>query len=101
VLYRWGRPCWCCARFAPGPARDQIACQVVSDYYRAWQRQVITALPDDLAERLMEPEEDEGNEAVQSLLPCILPLVQRLPQPYRHALLLTEVEGMSQEKMGT
>lgn len=32
---------------------------------------------------------------MQSPLPCILPLVQRLPQPYRQALLLTEVEGMT------
>jgi RNA polymerase sigma factor (SigZ family) len=77
----------------------QIARHVVSDYYRARQSEATTALPDDIAERLMEPEEDEENEAVQSLLPCILPLVQRLPQPYRQALLLTEVEGMSQKEL--
>ncbi len=33
------------------------------------------------------------------MLPCILPLVQQLPPPYRQALLLTEVEGMTQKDL--
>src|SRR5262249_51690769 len=77
----------------------QIARHVVTDYFRAQQSKVTTVLSADLAERLVAPEESEENEAVQSLLPCILPLVQRLPQPYRQALLLTEVEGLTQKAL--
>src|SRR5215472_13661331 len=57
----------------------QIARHVITDHYRSQFSKATTALPDDLAERLILPEEDEENEAVQPLLPCILPLVQRLP----------------------
>jgi RNA polymerase sigma factor (SigZ family) len=77
----------------------QITRHVITDHYRSQQSKATTALPDDLAEWLAAPEEDEENEVVQSLLPCILPLVQRLPPPYRQALLLTEVEGMSQREL--
>ena len=76
----------------------QIARHVITDHYRSQDSKATTTLPDDLAERLVAPEDDEGNEVEQSLLPCILPLVQRLPWPYRQALLLTEVEGMSQKE---
>lgn len=77
----------------------QIARHVITDHYRSQSSKATTTLPDDLAERLIAPEDDEENEVVQSLLPCILPLVQRLPWPYRQALLLTEVEGMTQKDL--
>jgi len=48
----------------------------------------------------MVPEESRENQAVRSLLPCILPLVERLPWPYRQALLLTEYEGLTQKELG-
>jgi RNA polymerase sigma-70 factor, ECF subfamily len=77
----------------------QIARHVITDHYRLQQSKATIPLPDDLAERLAMPEEAEENEAVQRLLPCILPLVQRLPQLYRQALLLTEVEGLTQKAL--
>jgi RNA polymerase sigma factor (SigZ family) len=77
----------------------QIARHVITDHYRLQKSKVVVALPDDLAERLVAPKEPEENEAVQTLLPCILPLVQRLPLPYRQALLLTEVEGLTQKAL--
>lgn len=77
----------------------QIARHVITDHYRLQQSKATTPLPDDLAERLATPEEVEENEAVQRLLPYILALVQRLPQPYRQALLLTEVEGLTQKAL--
>src|SRR5262249_9868426 len=77
----------------------QIARHVITDYYRLQQSKATIPLSDDLAERLATPEEAEENEAVQRLLPRILPLVQRLPQRYRQALLLTEVEGLTQRAL--
>src|SRR5262249_17759221 len=69
----------------------QIARHVITDHYRLQQSTAIIPLADDLAERLAIAEEAEENEAVQRLLPYLLPLVQRLPKLYRQALLLTEV----------
>jgi RNA polymerase sigma factor (SigZ family) len=77
----------------------QIARHAISDYYRTQHGKATTSLPDDLAERLMAPEEGEENEAVQSLLPCLLPMVQQLPPPYRDALLLTEFQGLTQKEL--
>jgi RNA polymerase sigma factor (SigZ family) len=77
----------------------QIARHVITDHFRSQQNKATTALPDDLAEQLIAPEEVAENEAVESLLPCILPMVQRLPLPYRQALLLTEVEGITQKDL--
>ena len=77
----------------------QIARHAITDHYRLQQSKATTPLPDDLAERLAMPEEAEENEAVQRLLPYILLLVQRLPPLYRQALLLTEVEGLTQKAL--
>src|SRR5262249_283963 len=60
---------------------------------------VTIPLPDTLAERLAIAEEAEENEAVQRLLPYLLPLAQRLPRLYRQALLLTEVDGLTQKAL--
>src|SRR5215813_3405104 len=65
----------------------QIARHVISDHYRLQRSKVTIPLPDTLAERLAIAEEAEENEAVQRLLPYLLPLAQRLPRLYRQALL--------------
>lgn len=77
----------------------QIARHVITDHYRLQQSKATTPLSANLAERLVMPEEAEENEAVQRLLPYLLPLMQRLPPPYRQALLLTEVEGLTQKAL--
>lgn len=77
----------------------QIARHVITDHYRLQQSKTTIPLSDVLAERLAMPEEAEENEAVQRLLPSLLPLMQRLPPPYRQALLLTEVEGLTQKAL--
>src|SRR5215469_4144249 len=77
----------------------QIARHVITDHYRLQQTKATIPLSDEVAERLAIPEESEENEAVQRLLPYLLPLVQRLPRLYRQALLLTEVEGLTQKAL--
>jgi RNA polymerase sigma-70 factor (ECF subfamily) len=77
----------------------QIARHVITDQYRLQQSKATIPLSDALAERLAIPEEAEENEAVQRLLPSLLPLVQRLPRRYRQALLLIEVEGLTQKAL--
>src|SRR5262249_48911554 len=77
----------------------QIARHVITDHYRLHKSRPTTPPPDDLPDRLATPEGGEENEAVQRLLPGLLPLVQRLPPLYRQALLLTEVEGLTQKAL--
>jgi RNA polymerase sigma-70 factor (ECF subfamily) len=77
----------------------QIARHAITDHYRLQQSKTTIPLSDELAERLAIPEEAKENEAVQRLLPHLLPLVQRLPRRYRQALLLTEVEGLTQKAL--
>src|SRR5215831_5073827 len=77
----------------------QIARHVITDHHRLQQSRATIPLSDELAERLAMPEEAEENEAVQRLLPYILPLAERLPRLYRQALLLTEVEGLTQQAL--
>ncbi len=78
----------------------QIARHLITDYYRSRESTPRTALSDDIAKRLVAPEISQENEAVQWLLPCILPLICRLPSPYRQAVLLTEYEGLTQKELG-
>jgi RNA polymerase sigma-70 factor, ECF subfamily len=71
----------------------QIARNSIIDYYRS-QRKLVDLEPD-------LPIEDEYPEEdiAESLAPSIREVVQALPEPYRQALLLTEYQGLSQQKM--
>ncbi|MFZ5877597.1 MAG: RNA polymerase sigma factor SigZ [Nitrospirota bacterium] len=51
-------------------------------------------LPDDLAADAQEPA-----SAVEELAGCVRPLIDRLPEPYRQALTLTEIEGRTQREL--
>src|SRR5262249_21051202 len=77
----------------------QIARHVITDHYRLQQSKATIPLSDELADRLSTPEETQENEAVQRLLPPLFPLVERLPRLHRQALLLTEVEGLTQKAL--
>ena len=77
----------------------QVAGRTIADYYRDERGPQLAPLPHDLADRLIAPEESSEDEAIQSLLPCIRPMVESLPARYRDALLLTEYEGLSQKEL--
>jgi RNA polymerase sigma-70 factor (ECF subfamily) len=77
----------------------QIARNAIVDHYRANARsREIPASPHDLAARLDErpPAGPAGPTAAQELARCLEPVVHRLPEPYRDALLLTDLGGASQ-----
>ena len=66
----------------------RIAAHRVVDHFRA--RKAFTELPDDLA--APEPEDDP----VVSLAPCLPSMIERLPEIYRDAVRLSELEGVAQ-----
>ncbi|MFL5626428.1 MAG: RNA polymerase sigma factor SigZ [Ktedonobacteraceae bacterium] len=71
----------------------QIARHAIYDHYR--QRKHMIALPDTFD----IPEEQEQEDVAQTLLPCITAMVDRLPEPYREAIILTEYEGRTQKEL--
>jgi len=71
----------------------QIARNAVIDYYRA--RKPMEELPESLA----IPETDPGNKARREIANCILPMIQALPDHYREAVMLSEIEGLTQKEV--
>ncbi len=72
----------------------QIARRAVIDYYRARSRAPEqTDVPDELAER-REPEPVSVEVA-----DCLVPMIERLPESYRQAVVMTELEGHTQREL--
>jgi RNA polymerase sigma-70 factor (ECF subfamily) len=79
----------------------RIARNAIIDHYRARARaKEVPAAPDELTTRIDadgDPDHGPNDErGVQELARCLEPLVQRLPEPYREALTLTDLGGLSQ-----
>lgn len=69
----------------------RIAANTIADHYRAqhpWEE-----LPDEIA--APEPERDY----VAELASCLQPLIAELPESYRAALVLSEIEGLPQREV--
>jgi len=69
----------------------RIAANAIADHYRAqkpWEE-----LPDEVA--APEPEQD----FIAELATCLQPFIAELPESYRAALLLSEIEGLPQREV--
>jgi RNA polymerase sigma-70 factor (ECF subfamily) len=71
----------------------RVTRSAIADYYRA--RRPTQALPEDLA----APEGDPSESAMRELATCMRPLIERLPERYRRAVHLAEVEGCTQREV--
>jgi RNA polymerase sigma-70 factor, ECF subfamily len=74
-----------------------VARNAVIDHYRA------RALRDhaDIADvpSLADSGDDEQEAAVRQLMPCVTRIVEQLPEPYRTALKLTDLEGLTHQQL--
>lgn len=70
----------------------QIARNALIDYYRS--RRPSEPLPDDLA----DPHMSGDRAAMRELAACMQPLVNTLPDHYRDALSLSELQGLTQQE---
>ena len=73
----------------------QITRNAIIDYYRRSDNgvKVTSELPDVLAE-------ENGNEEIESEVAAWLrPMMEELPEKYREALQLTEIEGLTQKEL--
>lgn len=69
----------------------KIARHRIIDYYRA--RKPMDALPDNL------PNPVDETDAVTELAACLPPLLRQLPDTYRDALVLADLEGLPQQQV--
>ena len=71
----------------------QVARNAIVDHYR--RRRGTEALPEEFA---APPKSDR--EALTELAECVRPMIERLPEPYRDALILSELKGLTQKEVG-
>ena len=72
----------------------QIARHAVADYHRQRQR--------DLGAEVAEPlAESESRDLTAEFSACVRPMIAGLPEPYREALWLSEIEGLPQTELAT
>ncbi|WP_299396653.1 sigma-70 family RNA polymerase sigma factor [Pelagibius sp.] len=79
----------------------RVAANAVTDHHRrrASERQALTQQAQVQAqeEGAARPQTDDDEpSAAEDLARCLIPLIKNLPAPYAEALLLTEIEGLTQ-----
>jgi RNA polymerase sigma-70 factor (ECF subfamily) len=79
-----------------GPWAYQVARRAIAEHRRARARHPIAT--GDAPELAVDPSEDKDDRAVErDLATYIAPFIAMLPTPYREALTLTELEGLTQK----
>ena len=71
----------------------QITRNAIIDHYRSQKAHV------ELPETIMQVEKDNAEMARQEIEGCMLPLIRNLPDTYREAVMLSEIEGLSQKQV--
>ena len=80
-----------------GPWVYRVARSAIADHHRARARPLVAGkapVDEALGEAPPEPADDLG----PALLSCLATFVTELPSPYREAITLTELEGLSQKE---
>lgn len=76
----------------------QIARNAIADHYRAPQRRATPVAPADVADLVPPSDVQEPDDSGKGLAECVAGLLQRVPEGYRHALELTDLRGMTQNR---
>ncbi|WP_296620633.1 sigma-70 family RNA polymerase sigma factor [Marivirga sp.] len=71
----------------------RVASNVVIDYFREEQKKHSQSIVDDLSQ---DEEEDFVNIAVEN---CVLKLLEQLPNKYREAVRMSDLEGVNQKEI--
>jgi RNA polymerase sigma-70 factor, ECF subfamily len=69
----------------------RVAANAIADYYRT--HKPVEALPDEL------PAPEQERDYVAELASCLQPMIEDLPDTYRTALTLSEIEGLKQKEV--
>ncbi len=77
----------------------QITRNTIHDYYRSQKALIgITELDDDTP-LFIQQTEDTDDEITQRLVGSVRAMIDALPEDYRQALLLTEIDGLTQREL--
>ncbi len=71
----------------------QITRNAINDYYRSQKKMV------ELPASLAAPEIDLNEKKREEIIGWVAPLIESLPEPYREALTLSEIEGLTQKEV--
>lgn len=71
----------------------RIAGNAIVDYFRSRKPGM------EIPEWLAQPETDPGDKALQELSQCLRPMIQLLPENYRQAITLSELDGLTQKEV--
>jgi len=73
----------------------RVAANVITDHYRksASEKRLLEDV--ELETRVMDISEEPADDPT-SLASCLIPMIRGLPAPYDQALMLTEIDGISQ-----
>jgi RNA polymerase sigma-70 factor, ECF subfamily len=74
-----------------------IARNALIDYYRARAVREHADIAD--LEPVADAGEDERQDALRELTPCLMRMVEQLPEPYRTAMTLADFQGLSQQEV--
>jgi RNA polymerase sigma-70 factor (ECF subfamily) len=72
----------------------KITRNAIIDYYRSQKRM------EELPEILTYPDSDPSDKTRQEIGSWIQPMIQMLPDEYRDALVMSEIEGLTQKEVG-
>lgn len=78
----------------------RVAANAIVDHHRRCSAQVRALSRAEAGDRELSAEPDADRITSADLAKCMTPLVRSLPDPYREALLLTEIGGLSQVEAG-
>lgn len=78
----------------------RITRHVIIDHYRAPKRhrEVPVGLANEMEANVPESTDDETLAAATELSGCLGPMIARLPEDYRQAITLVEIEGLTQKQ---
>jgi RNA polymerase sigma-70 factor, ECF subfamily len=71
----------------------QITRNAIIDYYRSHKS------TEELSEWIEQPQVSNEENHRQELSSCLTPMIQQLPEKYRHAVQLSEIEGKTQKEI--
>jgi RNA polymerase sigma-70 factor, ECF subfamily len=83
-----------------GPWVYQVARSTIADFRRRRARHPLAPAPcaDEATAALLEAEQSDDVDIAAALAQHLVPFVAALPSPYREALILTELEGLTQKE---
>ncbi|WP_421918972.1 RNA polymerase sigma factor SigZ [Marinifilum sp.] len=71
----------------------QITRNTIIDYYRK------SSKAEEVDANILDLEDENNAEAMADIQTCIVPMIKSLPEDYRDALMLSELNGLSQKEL--